>query len=32
MFGLAAIVTAMGRSLDLQETAEVALVESLAAY
>ena len=31
MFGLAAIVTAMGRSLDLLETAEVALVESLAA-
>ncbi len=31
MYGLAAIVTAMGRSLDLTETAEVALVESLAA-
>jgi diguanylate cyclase (GGDEF)-like protein len=31
MFGLAAIVSAMGRSLDLMETAEVALVESLAA-
>ena len=31
MYGLAAIVTAMGRSLDLLETAEVALVESLAA-
>ena len=31
MYGLAAIVTAMGRSLDLGETAEVALVESLAA-
>ena len=31
MFGLAAIVSAMGRSLDLIETAEVALVESLAA-
>src|SRR5216110_672075 len=31
MYGLAAIVTAMGRSLDLQETAEVALVEALAA-
>jgi diguanylate cyclase (GGDEF)-like protein len=31
MYGLAAIVTAMGRSLDLAETAEVALVESLAA-
>jgi diguanylate cyclase (GGDEF)-like protein len=31
MYGLAAIVTAMGRSLDLMETAEVALVESLAA-
>src|SRR5881296_4407273 len=30
MYGLAAIVTAMGRSLDLAETAEVALVESLA--
>ncbi len=30
MYGLAAIVTAMGRSLDLSETAEVALVESLA--
>src|SRR5438309_10628644 len=30
MYGLAAIVTAMGRSLDLHETAEVALVESLA--
>src|SRR5689334_15488783 len=31
MYGLAFIVTAMGRSLDLLETAEVALVESLAA-
>jgi diguanylate cyclase (GGDEF)-like protein len=31
MYGLAAIVTAMGRSLDLTETAEVALVETLAA-
>src|SRR5256886_5828307 len=31
MYGLAAIVSAMGRSLDLMETAEVALVESLAA-
>ncbi len=31
MYGLTAIVTAMGRSLDLPETAEVALVESLAA-
>jgi len=31
MYGLAAIVTAMGRSLDLSETAEVALVEGLAA-
>jgi len=31
MYGLAAIVTAMGRSLDLLETAEVALVEALAA-
>ncbi|MGH7765288.1 MAG: diguanylate cyclase [Candidatus Dormibacteraceae bacterium] len=31
MYGLAAIVTAMGRSLDVVETAEVALVESLAA-
>jgi diguanylate cyclase (GGDEF)-like protein len=31
MFGLAAIVSAMGRSLDIGETAEVALVESLAA-
>jgi diguanylate cyclase (GGDEF)-like protein len=31
MYGLAAIVTAMGRSLDLRETAEVALVEALAA-
>ena len=31
MYGLAAIMTAMGRSLDLLETAEVALVESLAA-
>src|SRR3989442_764354 len=30
LYGLAAIVTAMGRSLDLHETAEVALVESLA--
>ncbi|HYM97786.1 MAG TPA: sensor domain-containing diguanylate cyclase, partial [Candidatus Sulfotelmatobacter sp.] len=31
MYGLAAIVTAMGRSLDVSETAEVALIESLAA-
>ena len=31
MYGLAAVVSAMGRSLDLAETAEVALVESLAA-
>src|SRR4030081_9458 len=31
MYGLAAFVTAMGRSLDIGETAEVALVESLAA-
>jgi len=31
MHGLTAIVTAMGRSLDLLETAEAALVESLAA-
>jgi diguanylate cyclase (GGDEF)-like protein len=31
MYGLAAIVTAMGRSLDLPETAEVAMVEALAA-
>src|SRR5487761_1053115 len=31
MFGLAAIVSAMGRSLDITETAEVALIESLAA-
>src|SRR5256885_2074823 len=31
MYGLAAIVSAMGRSLDLRETAEVALVEALAA-
>ena len=31
MYGLAAIVGAMGRSLDLAETAEVALVETLAA-
>src|SRR5690242_14845136 len=31
MYGLAAIVSAMGRSLDLAETAEVALVETLAA-
>jgi diguanylate cyclase (GGDEF)-like protein len=31
MFGLAAIVSAMGRSLDVAETAEVALIESLAA-
>ncbi len=31
MYGLAAIVSAMGRSLDVRETAEVALVESLAA-
>jgi diguanylate cyclase (GGDEF)-like protein len=30
-FGLAAIVTAMGRSMDVMEIAEVALVESLAA-
>jgi diguanylate cyclase (GGDEF)-like protein len=31
MYGLAAIVSTMARSLDLMETAEVALVESLAA-
>src|SRR6202165_2300551 len=31
MFGLAAIVSAIGRSLDIAETAEVALVESLTA-
>jgi GGDEF domain-containing protein len=31
MYGIAAIVSAMGRSLDLGETAEVALVETLAA-
>src|SRR6202140_5519750 len=31
MFGLAAIVSAMGRSLDIAETAEVALVEALTA-
>jgi diguanylate cyclase (GGDEF)-like protein len=31
MYGLAAIVSAMGRSLDILDTAEVALVESLAA-
>jgi diguanylate cyclase (GGDEF)-like protein len=31
LYGLAAIVTSMGRSLDVAETAEVALVESLAA-
>src|SRR5690348_11611970 len=31
MYGLAAIVTAMGRSLDMGETAEVGLVEALAA-
>lgn len=31
MFGLASIVSAMGRSLDVAETVEVALVESLAA-
>jgi diguanylate cyclase (GGDEF)-like protein len=31
LYGLAAIVTAMGRSLDISETAEVALVETLAA-
>jgi diguanylate cyclase (GGDEF)-like protein len=31
LYGLAAIVTSMGRSLDLAETAEVALVETLAA-
>ena len=31
MYGLAAVVTAMARSLDVHETAEVALVESLAA-
>jgi diguanylate cyclase (GGDEF)-like protein len=31
MFGLATIVSAMGRSLDIAETAEVALVESLTA-
>ncbi len=31
LFGLAAIVTSMGRSLDIVETAEVALIETLAA-
>ncbi|HEV2140848.1 MAG TPA: GGDEF domain-containing protein [Candidatus Dormibacteraeota bacterium] len=31
LYGLAAIVTSMGRSLDLGETAEVALVETMAA-
>ncbi|HKV88970.1 MAG TPA: sensor domain-containing diguanylate cyclase [Candidatus Dormibacteraeota bacterium] len=31
MYGLAAVVSAVGRSLDVAETAEVALVESLAA-
>jgi diguanylate cyclase (GGDEF)-like protein len=31
LFGLAAIVTSMGRSLDVVETAEVALVETMAA-
>jgi diguanylate cyclase (GGDEF)-like protein len=31
LYGLAAIVTAMGRSLDMAETAEVAIVELLAA-
>jgi diguanylate cyclase (GGDEF)-like protein len=31
LYGLAAIVTSMGRSLDVVETAEVALVETLAA-
>ncbi len=31
LYGLAAIVTSMGRSLDVTETAEVALVETLAA-
>src|SRR5947209_11434194 len=31
LFGLAAIVTSMGRSLDIAETAEVALAETLAA-
>ena len=31
LYGLAAIVTSMGRSLDVIETAEVALVESMAA-
>ena len=31
MYGLAAVVTAVGRSLDVSETAEVAVVESLAA-
>ncbi|HSP09983.1 MAG TPA: GGDEF domain-containing protein [Candidatus Dormibacteraeota bacterium] len=31
LYGLAAIVTAMGRSLDVVETSEVALVEALAA-
>ena len=31
MYGLAAIVSAMGRSLDIMETSEVALVETLAA-
>jgi diguanylate cyclase (GGDEF)-like protein len=31
LYGLAAIVTSMGRSLDMNETAEVALIETLAA-
>jgi len=31
LYGLAAIVTSMGRSLDVAETAEVALIETLAA-
>jgi len=31
LYGLAAIVTSMGRSLDISETAEVALVETMAA-
>src|SRR5207302_793273 len=31
LYGLAAIVTSMGRSLDITETAEVALVETMAA-
>src|SRR5712691_6864540 len=32
LYGLAAIVTAMGRSLDVAETSEVALVETVAAF